>query len=186
MNWLDILLILAAAVSFFAGLSKGFVRSAIGLVAFTAGVVCGLWFYGSAGMYFSSFLGKKLADVAGFCVILIAFMLAGGILAAILAKLLKFVHLSWLDRLAGGAFGIVRGVLFCAMIVMLITAFSSKQPPASITDSRTAHYFIRGSNVIAAAAPHDVREAFESGYAKIKKFWNDVAKKTERKPEERD
>jgi membrane protein required for colicin V production len=187
MNWLDILLLLILAISVLSGLRKGFVRTAIGLCAFVAGLICGLWFHGTVGAYFFTFLGsQRLADIIGFCVILIAFMLAGGLVAGLLARLLKLIHLSWLDRLAGGAFGIVRGVLFGAMIVLLLVAFSTKESPASVENSRTAPYFMQGSRAIAIAAPHDVRDEFRQGYGKIKKFWAEAAKHSSEKPEQRE
>ena len=57
---------------------------------------------------------RAIANLIGFFVDLRgAVLMLGAIVGRILAKFFKWVGLSWLDRLLGGAFGLVRGASSC-------------------------------------------------------------------------
>ena len=77
--------------------------------------------------------------------------MVGAIVGRILAKFFKWVGLSWLDRLLGGAFGVVRGFVIAAAMVTVLLAFAPSPPPPSVVDSRLLPYVINVSDVLAAA-----------------------------------
>jgi membrane protein required for colicin V production len=183
MNWLDLLLLVVIGVSVLAGFARGFARASFGLVSVVAGLLCALWFYPLAGAWLDRFVSSvQAANLLGFLLLFIGVMMLGGLLGKLLEKLLKLVHLSWLDRLLGAAFGLVRGVLVAAVIVLAIMAFSSKPPPASVTRSAVAPYVIDTARGLAAAAPHQVKEGFRQSYEKVKEIWANGVKKHVRKP----
>ncbi len=178
MNWLDPLLLLVIGLSVLAGLLRGFARASFGLISVVAGVLCALWFYPLVG----SWLDEKVhsvqtANLVAFFLIFAAVIALGGLVGALLAKLLSLVHLSWLDRLLGGAFGLVRGILMAAVIVLAIMTFSSKPPPRAVTHSRVAPYVMETARGLAAAAPHQVKEGFRQSYDKVREFWDTRVKK---------
>jgi membrane protein required for colicin V production len=181
-NWLDILFLIILVASVLEGLKQGLARTGLGLVAFIVGLFCALWFYGAAAAYLKPHLSDRAANIVGFLVIFIGIVVLGGLLGALIAKLLKVVHLSWLDRLLGGAFGVVRGALSCAVIVLLIMAFSATQPPRPVANSRIAPFVIGTARVIVYAAPHEFSEAFHQSYDKVIQFWKDVTKKKAEHP----
>jgi len=180
-NWLDYLLAIVVGGSVLAGFFKGFARSVVGLAAVVVGLLCSLWFYGVVGAVFYEYLSsRRLAHFLGFLVIFVAVILAGTLLGALLARLLKWAKLSWLDRLMGGAFGLVRGVLVAAAIVLAITAFAPKPPPRSVAQSRLAPYMLETGRLIVSAAPYEVREGFRESYDRLKQFWTDTLKRRAR------
>lgn len=177
-NWLDVLLGLILVVSVIGGLRKGIARTGIGFAAVIAGVLCGLWFYGTAGAFFRRFVSSPaLANLLGFLAIFLTILVLGGLIGALIEKLLKLVHLSWLNRLLGGAFGAVRGVLICTVIVFVLMAFSTKPPPQSVAHSRIAPYVMGAARVMSYAAPHDVRESFHRSYEKLRQIWAEMFEK---------
>jgi len=182
-NWLDIVFAIVLISSVLEGLKEGFARTALGLAAVIVGLVCGLWFYGSVGALFESHVGQTWANVLGFLVIFVGVIMAGGLLGALIAKLLKMIHLSWLDRLAGGAFGVLRGALVCAVIVAVMMAFSPKPPPGSVERSRIAPYVMGTARILVYAAPHEFSEGFHRSYDKLRALWDDVTHKKGDKPE---
>ncbi len=182
-NWLDIVFAIVLISSVLEGLKKGFARTALGLAAVIVGLVCGLWFYASVGALFESRVGPTWANVLGFLVIFVGVIVLGGLLGALIAKLLKMVHLSWLDRLAGGAFGVLRGALVCAVIVAVMMAFSPKPPPGSVERSRLAPYVMGTARILVYAAPHEFSEGFHRSYEKLRALWDDVTHKKGDKPE---
>jgi membrane protein required for colicin V production len=170
-NWLDILLLIVLGVSFMAGMMKGLARAVIGLAAVIVGLLSGFWFYRQAGSYVPFVESPQVANVIGFFVIFIAILLLGGLVAKLLEKVFKAVHLSWLNRLLGGAFGLLRGLAASAVLIVAIMAFSAKSPPTPVANSRVAPYVIHGARAVAAAAPYEVREGFRKSYGKLREAW---------------
>lgn len=180
MNWLDVILLIILGLSFLAGMAKGLARAAVGLAAVVAGLLFGFWFYGHAGSYIPFVESRHVANILGFFVIFVGVMLLGSLLARLIEKLFKAVHLSWLNRLLGGGFGLIRGGAIAAVIIVIIMAFSVKSPPASVAESHVAPYVIHGARIVAAAAPYEVKEGFRKSYAKLRETWTDAVKKSTR------
>ncbi|MGB9605794.1 MAG: CvpA family protein [Bryobacteraceae bacterium] len=175
MNWLDYLLLVLVGGSLIAGLLKGLARSLIGLVAVVTGFLCGLWFYGVAGSFFYEYLSsRRLAHLVGFLVIFFAIVLAGMLLAVLMARLLKWAHLSWLDHLLGGAFGLLRGALVAAALIVALMAFAPRPPPRSVAGSRLAPYLLDVGRWVVSAAPYEVRHGFEESYQRLKELGAEI------------
>ena len=177
MNWLDIVLAIAIALSMWAGFSNGFLREGIGFAAAICGIVCGFWFYGVAAGYILHVISSRaVANVLGFFLILGGVLLVGAIVAKLMARFFKWVGLGWLDRIMGAAFGFVRGVVLTAALMAVIIAFSPSPPPAGIVNSRMMPYAIGISSFFASVAPHEVREGFQDGLNKLEKIWSEGLK----------
>jgi len=174
-NWLDYLLLALIGGSVLAGLIKGLARSVIGLVAAIAGFLCGLWFYGVVGSFFYEYLSsRRLAHLVGFTLIFLGIVLLGVVLAAVIGRLLKWARLSWLDHLMGGAFGVLRGALVAAALIVAIMAFAPKPPPRSVAGSRLAPYLLEAARWVVAAAPYEVRQGFQESYDRLKELSEEV------------
>jgi membrane protein required for colicin V production len=180
-NWLDILLLVILGVSFVAGMMKGLARAVIGLAAVIVGLLFGFWFYRQAGSYVPFVESQRLANILGFFAIFIAILLLGGLLAKLLEKVFKAAHLSWLNRLLGGAFGLLRGLAASAVLIVVIMAFSVKSPPPSVANSHVAPYVIHGARAVAAATPYEVREGFRKSYGKLREAWTGAMKRNARR-----
>ncbi len=177
MNWLDILLLVIIGASVVAGIAKGFARAVTGVVAMLLGLFCGLWFYGIPGGWLREYLSsQQLANFLGFMLIFVGFLVAGGLVAALLARALKIAHLSGMDRLAGGAFGTLRGVLVAAAVVTAIMAFAPKSPPQSVAHSSVTPYVMYGARAMVAAAPREVKDGFRNSYERVKEIWSGAHK----------
>ena len=185
LNWLDIVLILIVALSVIEGVKKGFARVGIGFAAAILGVVFGIWFYGTAGYYLLPFVSSKgIANFIGFWVVFLICVLAGALLGKFLGALFKWVGLSWIDRLLGALFGILRGGVAAVALVLVLVAFSSKPPPKSVANSRYAPYLVGAANVCAELAPRELKDGFFASYDKLKQIWSKtVRKKGARLPE---
>lgn len=172
MNWLDLALILILGVSVVTSLRKGLSREVIGLVTVIAALLVASWFYGSAGALVAPYVSSpQIAHFIGFAVVFVAVMLLGGLVSFIVGRFLSVTGLSIFDHLLGAVFGLVRGVLIGVALVMGIMAFSPAGPPHSVVHSRVAPYVIDGARVVAAMAPHEVREGFRKTYVEVKSAW---------------
>ena len=112
-SWLDIVILIVMALSVLSAVRKGFSREVIGLAASVFGLILGLWFYGSASVYFEPYVSSpEIAKFLGFGAVFLAVLSAGALLGWVVSRFLKKTGLSWVDRSLGAAFGIVRGLLF--------------------------------------------------------------------------
>jgi membrane protein required for colicin V production len=181
LNWIDWVLVLVIASSVLAGLSAGFARAGVGFAAMIVGMFLGFWFYGVVAAYVIDYVSlRAIANLIGFFTILAVVTIIGAIVGRILAKFFKWVGLSWLDRLLGGAFGIVRGFVIAAAMVTVLLAFAPSPPPPSVVDSRILPYVINVSDVLAALTPREIKDSFYATKDKVQAAW---ATHTARKPE---
>jgi membrane protein required for colicin V production len=179
MNWLDLILLVAVAVSVVSSFRKGLTREIIGLVAAIAALVLGIWLYAPAGAFLIPYVSSRwVANLAGFAIVFAAVMMLGGVVSFAAGKLLKLTGLSVFDHLLGAAFGVVRGMLLSTALVMAIMAFSpGTEPPRSVVDSRLAPYVVDTARVFASMAPRELKDGFRRTYAQVKEAWAGAMKK---------
>jgi membrane protein required for colicin V production len=170
---MDLVLLLVIASSVVAGFAAGFARVGVGFAAMIVGMFCGFWFYGIVAGYVIDYVSSRaIANLIGFFAILTGVLIVGAILGRILAKFFKWVGLSWLDRLLGGAFGVVRGFVIAAAMATVLLAFAPTPPPPSVVDSRVLPYVISVSGVLAALTPHEIKDSFYATKDKVKADWS--------------
>ncbi len=178
MNWLDLLIVALVFFSVLGGLMKGFARAAIGLAATLLALFCGIWFYDDAAQYIQPYVSSRaVAGLLGFLAICIGIMVAGALIAALMAKIFHMAGLSWLNRLLGGAFGVARGVVVSTVLVMLMLAFDPQPPAEAVAGSRLAPYVAAGSQMLADLTPVELKAAFSKSYERVKEIWAETLQK---------
>lgn len=183
MNWLDIVLILVIASSVYSGFASGLARLVVGIVSTVLAILLAIWFYGSAGVMFQEYVSSRsVSNVLGFVIIFAGIMIAGSLLSRLLAKLFKWVGLGWLDRLLGGAFGLLRGILVSIALIMILMAFSTHPPPPSVLNSRISPYVVDAASVLSTIAPRELREGYRDSYDRVKRAWADTFGGSREKP----
>jgi membrane protein required for colicin V production len=172
-NWLDVLLGAVLLISFIGAVRNGLTKEIIRLIALVVGIVGGLWWYRDAAAYLRPLLAdESISSFAGFLVILFGSLIAGMILAWMLAKILGWVGLRWFDRLLGGAFGLVRGLLICAALVLAFLAFTPLARSTEIVaESRIAPWVLHAAQATSLAAPGKLRQAFDRNLEQVKAVW---------------
>jgi len=182
MSLLDLLLAVIVISSLIAGFVAGFARVGIGFCAAIAGLVFGFWFYGIPAAWFHKFISSlPLCNVFGFLFVFWAILMAGALIAKLVSTLFKWTGLSWLDRLLGAAFGIVRGAVIGVGFVAVLLAFSPRPLPNWMVSSMLLPYAVDASDLFASIAPADLKEAVRDGLQEIHKDWEDQLKKARRK-----
>jgi len=169
MNWLDVWLAVIVVVSTVAGLGKGFARTGIAFIASVLGLVVGLNYYRQVGLSLRPYIHQTgHANLAGFLIIFFGFTILGSVISGILIRWVRAAHLSGVDRLVGGAFGIVRGMLWATVTIWALMAFV----PASsllISNSRLAPFVMDAARRVADASPDEVKESFRHSYRELNK-----------------
>jgi membrane protein required for colicin V production len=178
LNGLDWILIVAVGASTFFGFNAGLARVVIGFVAGIVGIVLGFWFYQTPAEWFSSyFKSDTVAAALGFLIIFVGVIIAGGILARLIAAIFRWVGLTWLDRVLGAGAGFVRGMLVAVGIMTPLLAFAPDPLPKFLQDSTLLPYTVAFGRVMVAAAPAKVREQFDSKSDVLKSMWKGEFKK---------
>ena len=119
MNWLDIVIIVVAALLGFVGLRQGIIRTVFGIAGLIGGIVlAGRYYDELAALLFPA--GAPWANIAAYAIILFATLLVAGVVGHFVAKLVHFAALGWLDRLVGCVLGVVIGGLICAAFLAIV------------------------------------------------------------------
>ena len=182
MNWFDIALILILGLSVATSFRKGLSREIIGLASVVAGLVLGVWFYGTAASWLEPYLSSPMAaKLGGFLLVFFGVILLGSLVRFIVGKFLRVTGLSIFDHALGAVFGAVRGGLICVALITGMMAFAKDgQPPQAILHSRIAPYMARVGQVTAAIAPHEMNEGFDKSYHAAKTAWNSAVEQASR------
>ena len=172
-NWLDIILILVLALSTLHSLRRGFSREVVGLAASLAALVLGMWFYGIAGSYIAPYVASaRTANLLGFVAVVLAVLLAGGIIGWIVNRFIRTIGLSFFDRLLGACLGLVKGTLVAIAILTAFIAFGPRAEanptPDAVVHSRIAPYILEASRVFVAIAPMDLKKSFHERYLLVR------------------
>jgi membrane protein required for colicin V production len=120
---LDWVVVAVLAASVLLGLWRGLVYEVLSVLNWVAAFVVAQWLAPRAAEWMP--LGQSGASIryaAGFVVVFIAALFAGGLLAWLTRKLVAATGLAPVDRVLGAVFGLVRGavaVLALAMVVHL-------------------------------------------------------------------
>jgi membrane protein required for colicin V production len=176
---LDLLVVIILGTSVAAGFVGGFARVGIGFIAAILGVVFGFWFYGIPAAWVHRYLQSTTAsNLIGFLLVFWMFLLAGALLAKICSRFFKWTGLSWLDRLLGGAFGLVRGALIAVAIIAVLLAFTSKPMPNWMVQSQVLPYAMEASSAIAALAPNAIKNTFRESMYELRRLWDEQLRKS--------
>lgn len=120
MNGADYLILGVLVFSMLLGLFRGFVRESIALLAWLGGLWLAWRYAPLAEPLFRDAIAEPASMWAARAVIVVAVLIVGWLLAAILSYFLRHSALSiMVDRFLGMFFGIVRGAVVIAVVVLL-------------------------------------------------------------------
>jgi membrane protein required for colicin V production len=171
---LDLLIVVIVAASVVAGSVAGFARVGIGMLALVSGVLFGFWFYGVPAAWVHQWVSSMTAcNLLAFFLILFGFLMAGALLAKLVAMFFRWTGLSWLDRLMGAMFGLARGALIVVAVVAVLMAFAPKPLPNWMVNSKTLPYAVDASHLVSQAAPAGIKNAFRDSLLEIRQAWLD-------------
>jgi membrane protein required for colicin V production len=178
---LDLLLLAIIGGSVVFGFLAGFARAGVGFLAAVTGVLFGFWFYGIPAEWIRKYVSSPtFSNLAGFLAVFFACALVGGLIGKLLSKLFKWTGLSWLDRIMGAGFGLVRGGLAAVAFVAVLMAFTPKPVPNWMTGSLLLPYAIDASNIIASLAPRALKNSVRETVSEVRQAWDDEVRKSKK------
>jgi membrane protein required for colicin V production len=131
---------------------KGFIRVLFSIAGLVVGILLASWYFGTLAVWVGRWVvSVPTAQVLAFGMILLGTVMVFSIVAAVLRKAVKAVGLGFVDRVLGGAVGLVRGALICVAGLMGIAAFFPDS--TLVKSSRLAPYFLAGAHAVSFVVP---------------------------------
>jgi membrane protein required for colicin V production len=135
---IDVIIILVIIGSIITGIIRGFVKELSALAGLILGIYIAAQRYPLLEKHLIKVINSSSASkIISFLIIFLVVFFLIILLGLILQKVIQLVMLGWLDKLLGGVFGIVKGLIIVWLILMLvITVFPNTLQP--ITKSKLA------------------------------------------------
>ena len=120
MIWIDYTIIGLILISSVIGLLRGLIREAFSLVIWVVAIWIGLTFSREFSGFLEGLIDYPSARIAAaFAALFFITLILGALISYLLGELVKKTGLTGSDRFAGMIFGIARGLVVVAIIIML-------------------------------------------------------------------
>ena len=119
----DYILLAIVALSALIGLFRGFVKEALSLVVWGGAIWCAWKFGEPVAIALPDFLSDPILKLwASRILVLIAVLIIGGMLTWLISFLLDRTGLTGTDRAVGMIFGLIRGAVLAALVIIIMEA----------------------------------------------------------------
>ncbi len=120
MIWIDYTIMGLILISSVIGLLRGLIREAFSLVIWVVAIWVGLTFSREFSGFLEGMISYPSARIAAaFAVLFFITLILGALISYLLGELVRKTGLTGSDRFAGMIFGIARGLVVVAIIIML-------------------------------------------------------------------
>lgn len=123
-NFLDVIILCILAFFSIRGLMHGFVDEIIGLIAIFGGLYLANNFYADLAIYIDFIQEPLWKNLAAYIIIVVAVIIVMKIVHSLLQKIMNFSFVGWIDSIGGLIIGGIKGLLLCAIMLILIDTFS--------------------------------------------------------------
>lgn len=141
MIWPDYFLLAIIAISSLLSLWRGFFKEALSVITWVVALSVAILYFKPMGDLLSGLISSPtVRNITGFALLFICVLILGGILNYLVSQLVSKTGLTGTDRALGIIFGLLRGVVIGALIVMLAGLTTLPQEQWWL-DSRLISYF---------------------------------------------
>ena len=171
MNFFDLCILIIVGFCLVRGGFRGLVREISGIVGVVAGFYGANSYYLQLIVYVDSWISSpQLQKLVCFFLLFCLILIAVGIVAALIHKLLKIVFLGAVNRAFGVIFGAAKGILIATVLFITITSFV---PNGSnhIATSRTAPYLAQVADALTLFISQNIKMDFNKELEGLRKTW---------------
>jgi membrane protein required for colicin V production len=164
-DWVILIVLVLSVVS---AAKAGLILEVFSLAGLVLGLLVAAWDYQKLTPWMGQWIhSPSMNQALSFIVMALGVMIAAGIAGRIVRWSVKSVGLGWADRMAGAAFGLVKGCALVTIAVMVIAAF---WPSATwFRQSRFAPGFLAMARQAADVAPAELGDRIRSGVIVLRK-----------------
>jgi len=165
---IDWVILIIVVLSVMSAAKAGLVLEVFTLAGLILGLLVASWDYEKLTPWMSQWIHTPaLSETLSFIAVALGVMVLAGIAGRMVRWSVKSVGLSWADRLAGAAFGLVKGCALVTIAVMVIAAF---WPGATwFRQSRLAPEFMSIARRAAVVVPAELGDRIRSGVDVLRK-----------------
>lgn len=119
MAWIDIAIIALIVLSALLSLFRGFVKEALALASWLIALWVAMIFYEDLAAILAQWIAEpSIQNIAAFSLIFIGILLVGALVNYLASKLVVKTGLAMTDRMLGVVFGVARGAVIVAIMVL--------------------------------------------------------------------
>lgn len=128
--WIDVVILALIALSAILSLFRGFVREAVALATWLVALMVSMAFYEDLAAILSQWISTPSAQkVTAFAVLFVCVLLLGAIVNYLAGRLVDKTGLTGTDKMLGIVFGVARGGVIVAILVLLAGLTPLPQDP---------------------------------------------------------
>ena len=128
--WIDVVILALIALSAILSLFRGFVREAVALATWLVALMISMAFYEDLATILSQWISTPSAQkITAFVVLFICVLLLGAIVNYLAGRLVDKTGLTGTDKMLGIVFGVARGGVIVAILVLLAGLTPLPQDP---------------------------------------------------------
>ncbi len=162
MDWVSIVIIAVVALLTWRAFRRGFLRELVGLAALILAVPVAGVFYDDMVPKVEPIVDNTLASgLISFVAILVGVIVAGQLVGYLLRRSVDVLNLGGADRIAGGAFGFLQGLLLCQVLLVALVIFPQPDLRPQLDDSPIATRLLDGAPLVLSILPVDFRESVD-------------------------
>jgi len=163
MNWLDAVILITLIGFTFAAFRSGLIREVVTLVAVVVGVLVAGHYYDDLADDVLLFIkNDKAAKVIAFLALFGSVALLGQLAAFLMKQVVSMLLLGWVDHLAGGAFGLLKGLVLVELFLMLFATYPYLGLDKAIDGSGIAPLFLDNGPALLKLLPGEFNRAVEA------------------------
>ncbi|HTX40671.1 MAG TPA: CvpA family protein [Acidobacteriaceae bacterium] len=165
---IDWLIVVVLIVSVLSAARAGLMVEIFSLAGLALGLLLASWDYQRLVPWCSSWVHSPgMAQAAAFLLIALGVMVLAALAGRVVRWSVRSIGLGWADRIAGAAFGLVKGCVLVMIVVMAVAAFA---PQARwFRRSLLAPGFLEMARHAAAVAPSDLASRIRSGVTDLRR-----------------
>ena len=168
MSAIDWAIIVVIVISVLVAAAQGFFVEIFSLAGAIVGYLLAAWEYWRLAPRFEPYVkSAAIANIAAFVTIFAFIVIIAKVAGRLSRWAIEEVGLRWMDRLLGGAFGLVRAIVVITVLVMAVTTFMPESK--WLETSELSRYFLLSARSASWLAPSDLRNKFREGVAFVRK-----------------
>lgn len=153
-HWLTILIIAIIGFMTFRAYRAGFIRELVSLGAVILSIPVAGVFYDDLYPKVEPLVGNAvLSGLISFVALMLGVIIVGQIGAHLLRQSATMLNLGGADQLAGGAFGLLKGLLVAQVLLIALVVFPKPDLRHHIDDSTLARAMVNGAPVALSLLP---------------------------------